>query len=125
MKYLLDTNALIYYIMGDETLTAKARESIENNECYYSYVSLWEIAIKQKLNKLNVPYLIAEIDDFCRMERFIHLPVTPEQIEGTKDLPLIHRDPFDRILISQALNSKLAMITSDTIIPLYDVKTVW
>ena len=92
---------------------------------YYSYVSLWEIAIKQKLNKLNVPYSIAEIDDFCRMERFVHLPVTPEQIEGTKHLPLIHRDPFDRILISQAVNSKLAIITSDETIPQYDVKTLW
>lgn len=123
--YLLDTNTLIFYIIGDKTLSEKARVAIEENICYFSYVSLWEIAIKQRLKKLDVPYTIEEIADFCDKENFFKLEVTPSAIEQTKMLPQIHRDPFDRLLVAQAQIENLTLITRDTLIPQYDVKTLW
>ena len=86
MKYLLDTHALLWYLTDDSNLSETAHSIIDTAECYFSKVSLWEIAIKQSL---------------------------------------IHRDPFDRLLIAQAQCENLTLITRDTIIPKYDVKTVW
>ncbi|MBQ6450048.1 type II toxin-antitoxin system VapC family toxin [bacterium] len=125
MKYLIDTHALIWYAQGNNELSNVALELMENEECYYGVASLWEIAIKQKLGKIDDQLSIVELDDFCGRCGFMHLPLTAEGIEITKSLDFIHRDPFDRLLIAMAMEKELTIITRDTIIPRYGVETIW
>ncbi|MBB5225142.1 type II toxin-antitoxin system VapC family toxin [Treponema ruminis] len=125
MKYLLDTHAILWYAQGNNELSEKARSIMESEECFYSMASLWEIAIKQKLGKLDETLAITELDELCRDAGFIQIPMTSSHVEKTKTLDFIHRDPFDRLIIALAQSENLTIITRDTIIPKYDVKTVW
>lgn len=125
MKYLLDTQALLWYLLDDSNLSKMARETIDTSECFYSKVSLWEIAIKQSLGKLQYKESVPSIIKLCEIEEFINLSVTGTHIEQIKTLPFIHNDPFDRLLIAQAQIENLTLITKDHIILKYDVKTFW
>lgn len=125
MKYLLDTHAIIWFVSGSDKLSLTARNIAAEEECYFSYVSLWEIAIKQSLGKLDFPVAIPRLREALENSDFKKLPVTDADFESLKTLPFIHHDPFDRLLITQAQNSNLTIITRDTIIPKYDVKVIW
>lgn len=124
-KYLLDTHAILWYFQGNENLPKKIRTIIESKSCFYSIISFWEIAIKQKLGKLDSSFSIQELESMCTKANIQIAPITSKSIETTKFLPLIHRDPFDRLLIAQAKNLNLILITKDMFIPQYDVKTFW
>ena len=126
MKYLLDTNALIFSLCNPSGLSARATKFITSEkELFVSVVSFWEIAIKQSIGKLAIKADIPKIESIC-IERGIEIiSIDSVEIEGIKQLPHLHNDPFDRLLISQAKLRELAIITRDTIIPKYDVKTVW
>ena len=124
-KYLLDTHALLWYLLDDESLSRKAKEIIDTSTCYFSKVSLWEIAIKQSLGKLRYKENIISIANYCKKESFFECPVTEYDFELIKSLPFIHNDPFDRLLIAQAKNLNLTLITKGMFIPQYDVKTLW
>ena len=124
-KYLLDTHAILWYFQGNENLPKKIRTIIESKSCFYSIISFWEIAIKQKLVKLDSSFSIQELESMCTKANIQIAPITSKSIETTKFLPLIHRDPFDRLLIAQAKNLNLILITKDMFIPQYDVKTLW
>ena len=129
MKYLLDTHAILWYLFGDSRLSSKARDLIDNNECYFSYASFWEISIKQSKKKLEFNHTVFEIDEKCRQAGFINLSVSLSDFDRVRNLPfqdnVKHNDPFDRLLISQAINNDMTIITCDEKIPLYDVKTIW
>ncbi|MBQ8211133.1 MAG: type II toxin-antitoxin system VapC family toxin [Treponema sp.] len=124
-KYLLDTHTLLWYLLDDENLSKKAKEIIDKSECYFSKVSLWEIAIKQSLGKLRYKESIISITNYCKQESFFEIPITEKDFENIKSLPFIHNDPFDRLLIAQAQNSNLTLITKDMYISQYEVKTLW
>ena len=126
MRYLLDTSALIYSLCAPAELSEKARRIVsgEKDLCV-SIVSFWEIAIKQGIGKLGIRSSILDIERIC-LERSIKIiPITPAEIEGIKTLPPLHKDPFDRLIVSQARQNGLCVVTSDGIIPKYDVKTAW
>ncbi|MEL3901389.1 MAG: type II toxin-antitoxin system VapC family toxin [Treponema phagedenis] len=129
MKYLLDTHTILWYLFGDARLPKTTKDIIEANPCFYSYASFWEIAIKQSKKKLEFTRTVYEIDEMCRQAGFIKLPITLDDFNRIRNLPfqenVRHNDPFDRILISQAIENDLTIITTDGNIPLYDVKTVW
>ena len=125
MKYLLDTHALLWYLYDDNNLSSTAKELITNEYCYYSKVSLWEIAIKQTKKLLEYKQSISEIIEACREEEFEELAVSGTSLELIKTLPDVHRDPFDRLLIAMAKENDFIIITKDSKIPLYDVKTIW
>ena len=125
MKYLLDTHTILWYAQGSSEISERVCSLIESEECFYSISSLWEIAIKQKLRKLDGTLTITELDKFCKDAGFIQIPTNASHVEKTKTLDFIHRDPFDRLLIAIAKSENLTIITRDTIIPQYDVKTVW
>ena len=125
MRYLLDTHTLLWYLVDDANLSKTAHTIIDTSECYYSKVSLWEIAIKQSLGKLQYNNSIPDIVGLCRQENFPLIPVNENHFEQLKTLDFIHHDPFDRFLIAQAQIEDLTIITKDTIIPQYNVKTVW
>ena len=125
MKYLLDTHTILWYLTDDNNLSVNARSIIDSSDCFYSKISLWEIGIKQSLGKLHYKNSIDEISEFCKLEGFLQLNVLENHMEHLKTLEFIHRDPFDRLLISCAQCEDLTIITRDSTIPKYDVKTVW
>ena len=125
MRYLLDTHAIIWYVWADSRLPVALRDVMDSEECFYSIASLWEIAIKQSLGKLRGDFTIAGFDVHCGEAGFSRLPIRPAHLERIKSLPDIHRDPFDRLLITQAQEEDLAIITNDRLIPQYPVQTIW
>lgn len=118
MKVLLDTHTLLWWLAGDETLSTKASHVIASPKTtvFVSAASAWEIAIKQAIGKLRVPHdLMAAL----AANRFQPLPVTIEHALHAGSLPRHHDDPFDRMLVAQALLEKLTIITRDRTIPTY------
>ena len=123
--YLLDTHAIIWYLSGNDELSATAKNIMETKRCFFSFASLWEIAIKQAKGTLQFEIDIPKLKSVLENEEFIYLPLTEYDAEKLKELPDIHKDPFDRLLIAQAMENDLTIVTTDSKIPLYDVKTIW
>ena len=123
--YLLDTHAIIWYVSGNAELSANARQLMDIRKCCFSYASLWEIAIKQAKGTLEFDISIPQLKTVLENECFVYLPPTEYDAERLKKLPDIHKDPFDRLIIAQAIENDLTIITRDTKIPLYEVKTIW
>ena len=112
MKLLLDTHIIIWSVSTPDRLSEKTKRYIMNAEALYiSAASIWEISIKIQLGKLelDLPAFIREIENLG-----IHsLPISWQHAQGTKELPLYHKDPFDRMLIAQALHEPLTLLTND------------
>jgi len=128
MKLLLDTHALLWFIGNDPQLSATARENIENpaHEKFVSAASLWEIAVKLSLEKLKLPRPFAEV--FPRqleVNGFELLPISCVQLNQLAALPFHHRDPFDRLLIAQALADGMTIVTRDPAFSRYSTKISW
>jgi PIN domain nuclease of toxin-antitoxin system len=120
---LIDAHALLWFVAGNGKRIGKAlRARIEAEAMMVSTATLWEIAIKVGLGKLEAP------DDLpARVEQlgFESLPVTADHAWQVRDLPLHHRDPFDRLLIAQAQVERLPILTADPSFDAYDVTVVW
>jgi PIN domain nuclease of toxin-antitoxin system len=127
MRLLIDTHALLWYLQGDASLSNLAMNAIENkdNDVSVSIVSLWEIAIKLGLGKLEIqrPFEKFEIDLHYLDIKI--LPIAFAEINIYRSLPLHHRDPFDRILVAQAISNSLTIITCDTLLEPYSVRVMW
>ncbi len=125
--YLLDTNALLYFLYDSEKLSQKASDIIYHNDAKIcvSIVSMWEIAIKSSIGKLQIKSSISKIADTCEKEQFEILPIKPFHLDEIGRLPAIHGDPFDRLIISQAISENLVIVTRDETIPLYNVSVLW
>lgn len=123
--YLLDTHAIIWYVSGNNSLSPEAKNIMESKRCFFSFASLWEIAIKQTKGILQFDIDIPRLKSVLENEEFIYLSPTEYDVEKVKSLPNIHKDPFDRLLIAQALENDLTVVTTDSKIPLYNVKTIW
>ena len=120
MNLLLDTHVLIWALENNPRLSDSAREAIVDGEnlVFASAVSVWEISVKQAMGKLDVPdNLIEEI----QIHRFTPLEINLQHARLAGRLPAIHKDPFDRMLIAQAILEKLTIVTRDQIINQYDV----
>ncbi len=126
MKYLLDTNALLYMFGAPSELSARARRIVrDESDLSVSVVSFWEIAIKQSIGKLQFRMTIPELESSCKERDIKVLGLSSAAIESIKFLPKIHGDPFDRILIAHALTGNMVIVTSDGVMPQYPVRTVW
>ena len=125
--YLLDTNALLFFLYDSEKFSKRASEVIYHNDekICVSIVSLWEIAIKSSIGKLEIKSSISKIVETCEKEQFDILSIKPFHLDEIGRLPMIHGDPFDRLIISQAIVENLIIITKDGTIPLYNVKVLW
>ena len=126
-RNLLDTHTLIWFINGDELLSSKARQAIEAAEAFnfVSIASLWEIAIKISLNKLELKTPYQHVQQQMINNGFEILPITFEDTLILSTLPFHHRDPFDRIIISQAVANDLEVLSKDEHFTSYKVKTIW
>jgi PIN domain nuclease of toxin-antitoxin system len=118
MRILLDTHIVLWALLDSNKLSKKAHKIIESaSEVYISPVSLWEIAIKVNIGKLQVD--IIRIKEKIFESNYIELPLKFDHIFGLNNLPDIHKDPFDRILIAQALSEPLKLITADVLVKKY------
>jgi PIN domain nuclease of toxin-antitoxin system len=95
------------------------------NEAVISAVVSWEMAIKVSLGKLDAWRLVAELPEILRQRGFAELPITIDQSVRVASLPLHHRDPFDRLLVAQAQDLNLPILSADKLLDLYDVKRLW
>ena len=120
MRLLLDTNVVIWWLGESPRLGAAARAAIADPtaEVAVSAVSAAEIAIKTSLGKLRVP---GDLPDRIAANAFVELPLTVRHALALQELPLVHRDPFDRMLIAQARVEGLTLVTADKVMSSYDV----
>jgi len=123
MNYLLDTHVLLWWLISPEKIRKKAHEIIKDksNTIYVSTASLWEMAIKKGLGRLTLPHNLIET---IASEEFKLLAVLADEALGVADLPAIHTDPFDRLLIMQAKLRDLVIITHDSKILEYPIVTL-
>jgi PIN domain nuclease of toxin-antitoxin system len=127
MRILLDTHAFIWYIDGDPRLSPLALAAIDDpgNERWISAGTLWEMAIKINLGKLTLKQPFQTIRGYMASNKLLWLPIEFDHTFQASSLPLLHRDPFDRMLVAQALSEGLAIVTKDTWIPQYGVPVIW
>ena len=131
MRFLLDTNALIWFANGDEKLSKVAIEAIENpeNEKIVSVACIWEMTIKKNLGKLELKFDLQDIQNILIANRFELFDIKIHHALFVENLPLFHRDPFDRIIIAQALTEKIDVIGIDEIFDQYfentGIKRIW
>jgi len=127
MAFLLDTHTFIWFINGDRSLPETAINDIKNvkYKCFISIASIWEIAIKANLNKLELKSDFDKIIDFLAYNEIEILPITFEYIQMLNNLEFHHKDPFDRIIIAQGIAEQLTIITKDESFKKYDVSVQW
>ena len=118
MRLLLDTRVLLWLMEGHPRLDEKGREMIDNAvEVYFSSASIWEIAVKARLGKIDVD--AKELVEKMREAGLIELPVSARHTVAAAQLPLLHRDPFDRLLVAQAIVEPLRLVSGNVQRPLY------
>ena len=127
MEYLLDTHTLIWLLDEPERLSEKAYNTILNinTACYVSIASLWEIVIKAGLKKLDLRVHLSEVQEQLLRHEIQIMSIQFIHLSTYLDLPLLHRDPFDRMLIAQALVHNFTIITKDPYFEPYKVPLLW
>jgi PIN domain nuclease of toxin-antitoxin system len=128
MRALLDTSAFLWFISGSDRLSENARNHITDfdNDLVLSIASLWEIAIKTSLGKLE---LSSPFDQFISSQLEKNaigiLPIELHHLSATTNLEFHHRDPFDRLIIAQSITEHMPVITSDVVFSKYPVEIIW
>ena len=128
MRALLDTSAFLWFISGSDRLSVNARNYITDfqNELILSVASLWEIAIKTSLKKLELLRPFDQLIPSQLEENAVEvLPINLGHLSNVINLPFHHRDPFDRLIIAQCITENLPVITSDAAFQKYPVNTIW
>jgi PIN domain nuclease of toxin-antitoxin system len=127
MNCLLDTHTLLWYLQNSENLSDRTTEILEdaNNNLSVSIASLWEISIKVGLGKLRLQKSFSELEEVLQQLKIGVLPISFADTERYLSLPLHHRDPFDRILVAQARNHRLVLISRDSAFDAYSIQRVW
>ena len=128
MRVLIDSHVYVWTLLDDPRLSKAARRILrsDEHELFFSIVSLWELSIAIRLGRIrDLTSSIAFLRDQLGEYRITLLPLRYEDILATEHLDPHHRDPFDRLLIAQALANGLTLLTGDTIIHRYPVKTIW
>ena len=125
--YLLDTHTAIWFFNGDNTLSETANRIIRDfsNPIYLSMASAWELAIKIGIGKLNFAGRVAGFLRLAETSDINIIPIKSDHLTVLENLPLIHRDPFDRLLIATALAENMTLVTVDKNIAQYDVPLIW
>lgn len=126
MNLLLDTHIFLWYISGDKQIPKNYLTHINNtnNKCYVSIASIWEIVIKLSVNKLDIRGGFKTIEDFLENNDFEVLPINFSHTKTLLSLPLVHNDPFDRIIIAQSISENLTILSKDKKFKDYGIKTI-
>ncbi|MGH2595093.1 MAG: type II toxin-antitoxin system VapC family toxin [Actinomycetota bacterium] len=128
MRVLLDTHAFLWWISDDEQLTAGARETIgaADNQVFVSVASVWEIVTKSRLGRLPLPEPVGRfVATHLEQNAFQPLPIAMRHAFELETLPDLHRDPFDRMLVAQALAEEMPLVSGDDAVRAYPLTTIW
>jgi PIN domain nuclease of toxin-antitoxin system len=128
MRVLLDTHVPIWAMEANPRLTARALEIIADGdiEAFLSIASIWEIAIKRSIGKLRLPDTwLDDLSERLRSNRVGILAISPSHCDAVAELPIHHRDPFDRMLIAQAQHEGLGIVSADPALDAYGVERIW
>ncbi|HWB48660.1 MAG TPA: type II toxin-antitoxin system VapC family toxin [Stellaceae bacterium] len=128
MRILLDTHVLLWWLLGNETVPLAVRAAIADNEneVFVSAASVWEISIKYKRGKLpTAAVLIGDLDKLVARRGFSGLAITLDHGDRAGSLPLLHKDPFDRMLIAQAMVESLTLVSNERLFDRYGVARLW
>ena len=128
MKYLLDTHTLLWIVTDSPKLSKKAKKLYleTNNLILFSLASVWELAIKSSLGKIEFEKSLEKfVEEHVKRNNIQILNIELPHLLRVEQLPFHHRDPFDRLLISQLIENNLSIISCDKMFDLYDVKRVW
>ncbi|MEZ4862655.1 MAG: type II toxin-antitoxin system VapC family toxin [Caldilineaceae bacterium] len=128
MHIIVDTHSFLWFLSGSAELSNDARQIIAdtNNQVSVSVAALWEIAIKVNIGKLELTRPFHEfIPEQLAVTKIEILPITLEHLAIVANLPLHHRDPFDRLLIAQAIAESLPIVSKDSIFPQYGINLIW
>lgn len=127
MKVLLDTHALVWWFEGSSKLSSQASEILANkrNFLLLSAAAAWELAIKASLGKINGLEIVTELSAQVEQGGFTELPINIVQAVRAGLLPRHHRDPFDRLLVAQAQDLNVPILSADKMLDRYDVKRLW
>jgi PIN domain nuclease of toxin-antitoxin system len=128
LKLLLDTHTLLWFVLGDVRCSTRARTEIESeaNSIFISPASHWEIAIKIGLGKYALPGSFrAFFEAAIASNGFTVLPIEPHHTAQLIDLPVHHRDPFDRLIVAQAMAEGMSVVSADEVIDRYGVTRIW
>ena len=128
MRLLLDTHAFLWWLAGDEALSEPARASITDqaNSIFVSAASAWEITTKHRLGKLpGVSAIVADLDSVVAGHGFVSLAISLRHGQAAGALPGPHRDPFDRMLIAQAMLDDLVVVSNEQPFDAYGVSRLW
>ncbi len=128
MRLLLDTQVFLWWVEDAPRLSRKARAAIANaeNQCFLSLASSWEMVIKLSLGKLKLPDAIERfIPQQLAENGFSQLTIDFRHVARVASLAFHHRDPFDRLLIAQAMEEKLPVVTSDPLFTKYGIRRIW
>ena len=118
-RLLLDTHVVLWWLADDPTLSAELKATIDEEvDVFVSAATVWEVAIKQQLGKITAP---SDLPERIRDSELANLPITSDHAIAAGRLPLIHQDPFDRMLIAQARSEQLTLVTRDKALHDYDV----
>ena len=125
---LLDTHVLLWYLLGSPNLSNRVKEMIDTKtDLHFSMASLWEISIKVNIGKLKLNRPFQDLPEELNLINAVLLPISAEdtQIYVSLPLPSNHRDPFDRILVAQAINFSLTIASADAAFDAYPIQRVW
>jgi PIN domain nuclease of toxin-antitoxin system len=128
VKLLLDTHTFLWFIGADTQLSAYARQLIEDpgNQRYLSIASVWEITIKSSLGRLTVPTPPSRlINDHVWSNSIALLAISSEHLDVVHSLPYHHKDPFDRLMIAQAIHEEMTLVSKDQALTAYNLSVVW
>ncbi len=128
MRLLIDSQVFIWLDTGSPKLPTRVKREIEraDNDIFLSFASIWELQIKESVGKLTLRRTILElVDAHCMQNGLSLMPIQLAHIAATARLPDLHRDPFDRMLIAQAMTEDLQLVTADAVIEAYPVNVLW
>jgi|HubBroStandDraft_4_1064222.scaffolds.fasta_scaffold974421_1 PIN domain nuclease of toxin-antitoxin system len=121
MRLLVDTHVLLWAVAEPQKLSkaSQAKLEAEENEVLFSAASIWELAIKLQIGRLFLPIKLEDITAAAKLMGFAELPVSAAHAAGVRDLPLYHRDPFDRVLVAQAIHEPARLLTANAVLGQY------
>lgn len=127
MAFLLDTHTFLWFVSGDKQLPLSIKEKIKDidQSCFLSAASLWEITIKEQLGKLKLGISLKELFNYIERNQIEVVPISFEHLLALSKLPSFHNDPFDRLIIAQAIAENFTVLTKDGGFKKYKVKQQW
>lgn len=127
MAYLLDTHTFLWFMAGDSQLPSSVRDRIIDIQepCFLSIASLWEITIKEQIGKLTLKISLAEMFEFVDRNQIEIISIKYDHLLALSKLPTHHSDPFDRIIVSQAITEDIILLSKDAVLKKYKARLQW